>query len=238
MNKKWHIRQYDVKNAFVHADIDSDIYTILPTGLYRPKDPAYQNKCCHLKKALYGLKQAPRLWSDFFTKAIANLEFDRVPIDEGIYINSKTQAIIITYVDDIIIIHKDLAYINKLATAARQYIQLEEIGELATFLGNNISLNYQDQSITIDQNDYISKILSKFATTSKRPKKTPGEVGIYLRKNQLKASEQTINLYQKEIGSLLYTSLKTRPDIAYPVAYCSRYISNPDQSHISELKKI
>jgi hypothetical protein len=88
MNKKWHIRQYDVKNAFVHADIDSDIYTILPTGLYRPKD--HQNKCCYLKKALYGLKQAPRLWSDFFTKAIANLEFDRVPIDEGIYINSKT----------------------------------------------------------------------------------------------------------------------------------------------------
>ena len=192
-----------------------------------------------MKKALYGLKQAPRLWSEFFQKAIANLGFDRVPIDEGIYINGKTQAIIITHVDDIIIIHKDLAYINKLTTAARQYIQLEEIGELATFLGNNISLNYQDQSITIDQNDYISKILSKFATnSSKRLKKTPGEPGIHLRKNQSKASEQTINLYQKEIGSLLYASLKTRVDIAYPVAYCSRYISNPDQPYISELKKI
>jgi hypothetical protein len=59
MNKKWHIRQYNVKNAFVHANIDSDIYTILPTGLYRPKD--HQNKCCYLKKALYSLKQAPRL---------------------------------------------------------------------------------------------------------------------------------------------------------------------------------
>ena len=121
MNKKWHIRQYDVKNAFVHTNIDTDIYTILLISLYRPEDPAYQNKCCHLKKALYSLKQAPRLWSEFFTKAIANLGLDRVPINEGI-INSKTQAIIIIYIDDIIIIYKDLAYINKLATVARQYI--------------------------------------------------------------------------------------------------------------------
>jgi hypothetical protein len=80
--------------------------------------------------------------------------------------------------------------------------------------------------------------LSKFATTSKRLKKTPGEAGIHLKRNQSKALEQTINLYQKEISLLLYTSLKTRPDIAYPVTYCSRYISNPNQLYISKLKKI
>ena len=48
--------QYDVKNAFVYANIDANIYTILPIGVYNSP-----NKCCHLKKVLYSLKQSPRL---------------------------------------------------------------------------------------------------------------------------------------------------------------------------------
>ena len=56
VNKGWVVLQYDVKNAFVHADIDADIYTILPIGVYNN-----EKKCCLLKKALYSLKQSPRL---------------------------------------------------------------------------------------------------------------------------------------------------------------------------------
>jgi hypothetical protein len=29
VNKGWHVLQYDVKNAFVHANIDADIHTII-----------------------------------------------------------------------------------------------------------------------------------------------------------------------------------------------------------------
>ncbi|MEU5085174.1 reverse transcriptase domain-containing protein, partial [Streptomyces eurythermus] len=60
VNKGLYIWQYDVKNAFCHANIDTEIYTILPIGLYNNKQ--YNNKCAKLNKALYGLKQSPRLW--------------------------------------------------------------------------------------------------------------------------------------------------------------------------------
>jgi Reverse transcriptase (RNA-dependent DNA polymerase) len=236
VNKGWHIRQYDVKNAFVHADIDTDIYTILPIGLYNQGQ--YKNKCCKLRKALYGLKQAPRLWNQYFSRSIKRLGFDILPYDEGVYVNKQSGAIIITHVDDIIIIHKDITYITNLAKEARQFIQLEELGQISTFLGNNINIDYKNKTISIDQNDYIKKILDKFNAYERRPRKTPGEAGIRLRKNQTKASDQTVNLYQKEIGSLLYASLKTRIDISYAVAYCSRFMSNPNHSHIAELGKI
>ena len=52
----WLILQYDVKNAFVHADIDEEIYVQLPTGFYNNNNKVYR-----LRKALYGLKQSPRL---------------------------------------------------------------------------------------------------------------------------------------------------------------------------------
>ena len=40
------------------------------------------------------------------------------------------------------------------------------------------------------------------------------------------------------IGSLLYASTKTRPDIAYAVNRLSSYTSNPSQTHWNELDKI
>ena len=39
MSNKWKLLQYDVKNAFVHANIDADIYVEQPIGLKR-----YYNK--------------------------------------------------------------------------------------------------------------------------------------------------------------------------------------------------
>ena len=57
----YEIVQWDIKNAFVHAEIDEEIYIEQPIGFINNKG---QNKniVCKLNKALYGLKQAPRLW--------------------------------------------------------------------------------------------------------------------------------------------------------------------------------
>ena len=55
MSNNWEILQYDIKNAFIHANIDKEIYVIQPTGF------AQNTKVCKLKKALYSLKQSPRL---------------------------------------------------------------------------------------------------------------------------------------------------------------------------------
>jgi len=59
VNKGLYIWQYDVKNAFCYTNIDTEIYTILPIGLYNNKQ--YNNKCTKLNKILYSLKQFSRL---------------------------------------------------------------------------------------------------------------------------------------------------------------------------------
>jgi hypothetical protein len=52
----WFCDQYDAINAFVHAPVDYEIYSIQPTGFV--KSPT---KVCRVLKALYGLKQSPSL---------------------------------------------------------------------------------------------------------------------------------------------------------------------------------
>ena len=55
--KKLHLKQLDVKTAFLHSDLEEDIYMI---QLERFIVQGQENLVCKLRKSLYGLKQAPR----------------------------------------------------------------------------------------------------------------------------------------------------------------------------------
>jgi hypothetical protein len=45
------------------------------------------------------------------------------------------------------------------------------------------------------------------------------------------ASYKRITKYQRKIGSLLYTAVITRPDVAFAVSQLSRFITNPRLKH-------
>ena len=194
-----------------------------------------------MKKALYGLKQSPRLWYQYLSKILTKFEFRVFPYDEGIYINSNSKCILICHVDDILVLHKSLSYIYDIIAKISYYIKIEEIGVVSMFLGNNINIDYHTKTLYIDQKAYTEKLLSKFSiygNPSYKPTKIPGEPGLKLRKNTTSASPSDINQYQKQIGSLLYLALKTRPDITFATIYCARYMSNPSKDHFSALNRI
>ncbi len=59
--KGWSLHQMDVKNVFLHGDLQEEVYMEQPPGYV---DQTHPNLVYRLKKTLYGLKQAPRAWSD------------------------------------------------------------------------------------------------------------------------------------------------------------------------------
>ena len=50
VNFNWELQQYDVKNVFLHGELEEEIYMRIPPGFSESDG----NKVCRLKKALYG----------------------------------------------------------------------------------------------------------------------------------------------------------------------------------------
>ena len=106
--KDWVIYQYDVDHAFIYADLDKEIYVIQPIGFEKGT-----RKVCRLRKALYGLKQSPRLWYKHLTSILGDIGFKTLPYDDGVFIYTTEQIILICHVDDLLAFGASKAVIDK-----------------------------------------------------------------------------------------------------------------------------
>ena len=223
--------QYDIKNAFVHAGVDKEIYVIQPTGF------AKGDKVCKLNKALYGLKQSPRLWYTHLKSVLLNLGFVVLPYDEAVFIHPIHQVILCCHVDDIIAVGPTEAVINKLINKASEKLKIQAMGKPSTFLGIEIEYN-QGKSILLHQTKYTNNLLERFNKYHISKYTTPFEPGLKLDKSRNQATAKEIKEFQQQIGALLYLALKTRPDIAFAVNQCSKFMSNPNRNHFKALDRI
>jgi hypothetical protein len=234
VNQGWYIGQYDVKNAFVHAKIDKEIYMIQPTG-FGQKEP---NQVCKLNKALYGLKQSPRLWYKHLSEVLQKEGFIVFPYDEGVFVHTEKQIIIACHVDDLLVTAAKEDTAKAVLNNIAKVIKLQYMGEISTFLGSEFVIDRKKRTLQIHQKKYTHHILELFNKLHQRGVTTPYQAGVKLTKNKLQASQEEITDFQRQVGSLLYLALKTRPDITFSVIKCSRYMTNPDHTHFKALERI
>ena len=104
------------------------------------------------------------------------------------------------------------------------------MGKLHHFLGVKI-VYLKENKIWIGQQTYTTEILKKFQMENSKPVSTPTEHSTKLVKTSTESQLVDQEKYQSAVGSLLYLSTRTRPDIAYAVSSVARYCSQPTLQH-------
>lgn len=71
-----------------------------------------------------------------------------------------------------------------------------------------------------------------------KPVSTPVEPGTKLKESSVTDESVNKQMYQSAIGSLMYLSVGTRPDIAYIVSYLARFSASPTTDHWKSVKRV
>jgi hypothetical protein len=130
---KWEGHQMDVKSAFLHGDLQEEIYIEQPPG-YVLNDSSIV--CC-LRKYLYGLKQAPRAWYEKMEKFIIDTRFSRFHSDPNVYTKKVGiyLIILVLYLYDLILSGNDSKILNHVKTILKKKFEMTDLVFLHYFLG-------------------------------------------------------------------------------------------------------
>ncbi|KAF5465899.1 hypothetical protein F2P56_015863 [Juglans regia] len=156
ISSNWPLHQLDIQNAFLHGDLDEDVYMKQPPGFVHSDLPSY---VCKLKKSIYGLKQAPRAWFAKLSDKLLSLGFRCSASDSSLFIlrTASTSIFILVYVDDIIVTGSCSKLIYEFVQSLGSYFPVKDLGPLHFFFGIEVTCN--TKGLFLSQCKYINDLL-------------------------------------------------------------------------------
>ena len=236
INEDLKVHHIDVSTAFLHGDLDEDVYIEIPQGI---NELTGKNKVLKLKKALYGLRQASKQWNVKIVNTLTALRLKKLESDNCVFFDND--LIIAVYVDDMVIVSSNIDRIDKFKKEISEKFKCTDLGVVKNILGINVQ--FEDNKIFLNQKQYINTLIKKFNLEHAKEEEIPIQPNQNLtsdlsdEKENLRILADT-NLYRQAIGSLIYLMTSTRPDISYTVGVLSRFMHEPRELHWRFLKRL
>jgi histone deacetylase 1/2 len=231
----WTLRQLDVQNAFLHGNLEEEVFMRQTPGYETKTHPHY---ICKLDKALYGLKQAPRAWYARLSSKLQSLGFQPSKADVSLFVYNKGGVMIflLIYVDDIIVASSSTAATEALLKDLRAEFALKDLGDLHYFLG--IEVKKVRNGILLTQQKYTSDLLHRVGMMNSKPMNTPmssaNKLSIY---DVDPLGPKDTTEYRSIVGALQYLTLRI-PDISFAVNKVCQFLHKPTTVHWSAVKRI
>jgi histone deacetylase 1/2 len=233
------IFQLDVKSAYLNAEMNEDVYMDQPEGYV--KEPN-KHLVCKLVKCLYGLKQAGREWNAKLCKWFVDHNFTQSTNDPCLF--TRGALIVVIWVDDILYFAPTSSLSATFLSEFKETFAIDDKGEMVWFLGNQIE--QRPGTIRLHQGKFIEDILTKSGMSNCAKTSLPAVAGTRQSKQDCpkpdspEAKEMEIYhpTYRTIVGSLLYLSVMSRPDITFTVCNLSQFVTNPGMSHWRALKHL
>jgi len=235
--KDWELENMDVNVAFLNAEVEEEIYMRQLEG-YEVYGPNGEELVCKLKKSIYGLKQASRNWNQTIDKWMKDYGFKASEADPCLYVKREKQEmiVVIIWVDDLIIAGSCKQIIQAFKAAISRRFSMKDLGALKWILGVEIKRDRSRRRIEMTQTAYINQMLERFGMAECKPVGAPAE-GVLCRITAENGGRPD-KLYMSIVGSLLYASMITRPDITYAVQALGRHMQSSGNEHMIAAKRV
>ena len=241
------LKNGDIKQAFVQAVLpDHEKYVLRPPPgcPNTPKDTYWL-----LKRTLYGLKRSPRHWFIRATAMMAECGLYPTPNNPCLF-QGKPDGIhtlyLGLYVDDLCYFSSSDACEKAFETKLQSLTNVDLMGDISHFLGIKYKWSKHDDghlTAHLSQNAFAEQLVSNNKLSDSNPTTTPYRTGHPVDSvphNKLSDNERkrlTTDL-RSMVGSLLWLSQATRPDLATIVSMLAQYQANPSYGHIRAAKHV
>ena len=237
------ISTVDIKTAFLYSPIKEIIYLKRPPGL----SPNIMPNLVKLNKCIYGLRQAAHEWRILLDSTLKGFGFTQLKTDACIYhitINNQSitgTLILGVFVDDILCLGTNSSIIHWFQSILSNKFSITIKSDVESFLGMHVTRNRDLKSISLSQPGYISSLMSRFqiqpSSTVSYPICPMSPIDFQDSTNiPLTPSQQ--KLFMQIVGSLLFLSTRSRPDLSFAVNYLSLYMTQGTQHHLDLCYKV
>ena len=141
----------------------------------------------------------------------------------------------LVYVDDTVVISNDKILLDEFRASIKKEFKMTDLGPLTKILGMEVTRDRERRTLEIRQTTQIQKMLETFGMSDCKPVSTPMDK----EPERSSAEEGSADVeYMSMVGSLLYISGMTRPDITYAVQSLLRHMQSSTDAHKTMAKRI
>ncbi|KAJ9546696.1 LOW QUALITY PROTEIN: hypothetical protein OSB04_019239 [Centaurea solstitialis] len=225
VSRSWPIHQLDVKNAFLHGNLQEPC----SCNNHRVLSTQHIPIMCVGYRSRYTASNRLHVHGFLTTLGFRCSLSDTLLF---IYHNGDQMAYLLLYVDDIVLTASHVPLLKQIIINLSQEFAMSDLGLLHHFLG--IAVTRQGNSLFLGQTQYARDILHRENMTNCKPCHAPVDTN-----SKLGASDGPLlpdgSLYRSLAGALQYLTI-TRPDLSYVVQQICLFMHAPREPHMMFMK--
>ena len=249
---KYFLKSFDVRSAYLLADLNEDVYAKVPYGMYVDKN----TKCLKILKSLYGLKQSGYNWFSKLSGDLKQIGFTQSKVDPCFFNLKRKEEVcrICIWVDDGLVSVSSEELWEEIKTKIDAKNPLSQAGPLEFLLGMAIHHDRKNSILKISQETRIQALLERHNMSNCHGVSTPLPDGEKVTSTGCPTNADEEYALAKEcnfdtyadmvtyvrglIGVYGYLSCWGRPDIRFATYFMARYQSRPSKRHYQLVKRM
>ena len=255
VHHRHHFFEFDVKCAYMLAELKEDIYAVLPHGIETYVDTTGKNSL-RILKSLYGLRQSGYNWFTKFSDDLAAIGFRQSKVDPCLFTFKRGPDIvrIAIWVDDGLVSTSSPALWKTLQAKIAAENPLSHAGPLKWLLGMAVSYDRAAGTLRLSQESKIDALLERYGMdkctgvptplppnepiTSTDCPRTPAEMQAVADKAGLTNYSQVVHFCRSALGAYGHLACWGRPDIRQATYFLCRFQARPSLRHFQLVKRM